>query len=112
MQTLMYFYVCSGLLLAALSLPLMRRKIKPNGLYGFRNKATMENPEVWYKVNHYSGQRLFIAGIGIALTAVLCYVWPGLSMTVDGYAFAVTGVGGGLLLWAILSSYLYLKSLG
>jgi uncharacterized membrane protein len=110
MQTLMLFYMGGGFLLAALALPMARRQIKPNGLYGFRNKATQENPELWYKVNEYAGRRLLTAGIGTVLTALLLAVWPGLNLTVDEYALAVTGVVGGLLLWAILTSYLYLRS--
>jgi len=111
MQTLMLLYISSGLLLAALSIPLIRRKIKPNGLFGFRVSATMENPKLWYKVNEYAGRRLLTAGIGIALAALFLYLWPGLNLTIESYALAVTGVVAGLLLWSILQSFLYMKSL-
>ena len=112
MQTLMLFYMGGGFLLAALALPMVRRQIKPNGLYGFRNRATMADPEKWYKVNEYAGRRLLTAGIGIALAALFIYMWPGLDLTIESYALAVTGVVAGLLLWAIVQSFLYMKSLG
>ena len=64
MITLMVMYVVSGLLLCGLAMPLMAGKIGPNGLYGFRVKATMENPQLWYAVNKYAGRRLLAAGIG------------------------------------------------
>ena len=111
MLTLMLLYISSGLLLAALSIPLIRRKIKPNGLFGFRVSATMENPELWYKVNEFAGRRLLVVGIAIALAALLLYVWPGLNLTVDSYALSVMGVVFGLLIWAMITSFLYLKSL-
>ena len=110
MQTLTYFYVFSGLLLSLLSIPLIRRKIKPNGLYGFRTPSTMENAELWYKVNEYAGRRLLVVGVGTVVVSLALALWPGMDMTVDSYALSVTGVVLGLLLWAILQSYLFMKS--
>jgi len=52
-QLLLLMYCSAGILLAILSIPLMRRKIPPNGLYGFRTQKTMDNPELWYLVNQY-----------------------------------------------------------
>jgi len=43
---LMYLSLFSGALLAALSVPMIMGKIPPNGLYGFRVKKTMENPDI------------------------------------------------------------------
>jgi hypothetical protein len=48
MTTLLILNVASGALLMALSLPLLWGKIPPNGLYGFRVRATLENPSIWY----------------------------------------------------------------
>jgi hypothetical protein len=46
MVFLMYMCIFSGFLLAALSVPMIMGKIPPNGLYGFRVRKTMENPEI------------------------------------------------------------------
>ena len=110
MQTLMLLYVGSGLLLTILAVPLIRRKIKPNGLYGFRTKTTMENPKLWYKVNEYSGRRLLVAGIGTMVASLVIYAWPGLNLTVDEYALAVLGVFLLFFTWVLWSSYTFYKS--
>jgi uncharacterized membrane protein len=80
----MTMYVAGGLLLVALSIPLILNKVKPNGLYGFRVSQTMENPEIWYSTNHYAGIWLLITGICTIVTAVCLFFIPGIS--VDTYA--------------------------
>lgn len=90
MQTLLYLYVGSGLVLTLISLPLIAGKIKPNTLYGFRVPATLDNPDLWYPVNRYAAKRLLIAGLLIILAAVGLYFWPG--MTPDIYAWAFLGM--------------------
>lgn len=109
MTFLVIFYVAAGLLLAGLSIPLILRRIPPNGLYGFRVRKTLENPEIWYTVNVFAGKRLLLVGLGTAVAAVVLYFWPGIS--VDAYALSILGVVGGLLLLALIQSFLYLRSL-
>ena len=53
MAFLFILFVCSGCLLAALSIPLIMGKIGPNPWYGFRVKCTLSDPVVWYAVNVY-----------------------------------------------------------
>ena len=85
MIILMMLFLFSGLLLAALSIPMIMGKIPPNGLYGFRVKKTLDNPEIWYPVNAYSGKWLLAASLvqalavwvvvfGAALTASIRYL--------------------------------------
>jgi|SRR5579872_2734244 len=62
MTTLLILFTSSGLLLAALSVPLILHKIGRNPWYGFRVKKTLEDPAVWYPVNAYAAKRLFVAG--------------------------------------------------
>jgi len=38
-----------------LGLPLVFKKVKPNLFYGFRVRATVENPDLWYKYNRLAG---------------------------------------------------------
>ena len=45
--TLLMMHVGSGLVLTALSFPLIRGKIGPNPWYGFRVRQTLENPAIW-----------------------------------------------------------------
>ena len=48
METILVLYVGIGLLLILVAIPLIRKKIKPNHLYGFRVPQTLNDPEVWY----------------------------------------------------------------
>ena len=53
----------SGVILIALGIPLWLKRIKPNHMYGFRIKATLENANIWYEVNARCGRQLFFLGI-------------------------------------------------
>ena len=109
MLTLMIAFVAFGLLLAAISVPMILGKIPPNGLYGFRVKKTMENPEIWYKVNAYSGKWLFAASLVQAAASAGLYFLPGLSL--DGYAYTLLAVWMGTFSVAMIFSVKYLRSL-
>ena len=108
MEILLALYAFSGLLLAGLSVPLILGKIPPNGLYGFRIPATIENPQLWYKVNAYSGKRLLVVGLGSALGSIILYYTMNTSL--DAYALSCLGLFLAMFLWAIITSFLYLKS--
>ena len=58
MAVLLAFYVGSGLLLIGLSVPLIRRKVRPNGWYGFHVRQTLADPDIWYAANAYAGKSL------------------------------------------------------
>jgi uncharacterized membrane protein len=111
MQSWMFFYMGGGFLLAAFALPMARRKNKPGKLAIFPQRGRLEDQDRWYKANEYAGRRFLMVGIGTALTALFLYIWPGLDLSEQEYILAVTAVVGGLLLWAILTSYLFYKSL-
>lgn len=54
-----------------LAVPLIRRKVAPNALYGVRVKATFADEEVWYDANERSGRDLFLIGATELLGALL-----------------------------------------
>ena len=99
----------SGLVLAAISVPLILGKIPPNGLYGFRVKKTMENPDIWYPVNAYGGKWLLVASLCMVSAAVGFAFIPGIA--VDVYSNII------LLVWVIIftivlvATFRYMKSL-
>ncbi|MEW5870665.1 MAG: SdpI family protein [Chloroflexota bacterium] len=100
MTTLLLLYLTSGLLLALLSLPLIAGIIPPNPIYGFRTRATLSDPKLWYPANRCAGRWLLANGLSVALAALLLYPIPGLS--IDAYALAclvVVVVGLALALW-------------
>ena len=49
METILVLYAGIGLLLILVAIPLIRKKIKPNHLYGFRVPQTLNDPDVWYQ---------------------------------------------------------------
>ncbi len=109
MISLLALYSFGGLLLAGLSVPLILQKIPPNGLYGFRSRSTLENQQLWYKVNAYAGRRLLVVGLGTALVSIILFYTS--ANNIDQYALSCLGLFLALFLWAILSSFLYLRSI-
>ena len=74
MAVLIFSYAFFGLVMVGLAIPLIRRKIRPNGAYGFRFASAMADPEVWYPVNAYGGRLMLIYG-GLILAAALLLDW-------------------------------------
>lgn len=109
MKILMIMFLFSGGLLSALSVPLMMGKIPPNGLYGFRVKKTMDNPEIWFPVNAYSGKWLLAAGLVLDLAAVGLFFVPGISL--DVYSYAILAVWVVMFTIGMVASFRYLNSL-
>jgi uncharacterized membrane protein len=64
-------FMCNGLLFIILGIPLYLKKIKPNGIYGFRTEKTMSDPNIWYAVNRTGGIDMCIAGLVIILGSLL-----------------------------------------
>jgi hypothetical protein len=109
METILALYVILGLLMVVLALPLIKRKVKPNGLYGFRVPQTLNDPEVWYAVNAHFGRRLLVTGVATTLTALLLYRLPGLD--VDRYAWALLAVFALFFGVGLVQSWLYMNTL-
>ena len=109
MEILLALYALGGLLLAGLSVPLILHKIPPNGLYGFRIPSTLDDPELWYTVNAYAGKRFLVAGLGTSVGAISLYFTS--PPNVDVYALSCLGLFLAFFLWAMITSFLYLKSL-
>ena len=109
MTTLLILYVGSGLLLVLVSLPLLWGKIPPNPIYGFRVRATLENPAIWYPANRYAAKRLIWTGVVVVAAALILYRIPGLSL--DRYALGCLAVFMVTLAAALIQSFRYLWSL-
>jgi hypothetical protein len=86
MAIMLASYVGMGIVLALVSIPLIRKQIRPNYWYGVRIPQTMNNTEVWYDVNAYVGKRLFAIGILSIVAAVGLYLIPHLAL--DTYTIA------------------------
>ncbi len=60
-----------GLLFVGISLPLVRRRVPPNQLYGLRVPATFADEWVWYEANARSGRDFITLGLAIMVVAVV-----------------------------------------
>jgi uncharacterized membrane protein len=108
-ETILILYVGIGLLSAVVAVPLIKRKVKPNALYGFRVPQTLNDPAAWYAVNAHFGRRLLLTGLATALAAALLYRMPGLD--VDSYAWALLAIYGVFFGIGLVQSWRYMKSL-
>jgi hypothetical protein len=109
MFTLFVFYVGIGLVSLLIALPLIFEMVKPNYFYGFRIRATLDDPAVWYAVNKYFAKRLFVVGITESISAVFLYFIPGI--TVDGYSLSVLAIFVVAFSIAMYQSMKYIKNL-
>jgi hypothetical protein len=109
MEILLALYAFGGILLAALSVPLILRKIPPNGLYGFRIPATLNDPQLWYSVNAFAGRRFLVVGLGTSLGSILLYLTS--DHNVDTYAYSCLGLFLAFFIWGIITSILHLRAL-
>jgi uncharacterized membrane protein len=108
MIMLLVMYVVFNVFLALIAIPLILGKIKPNGLYGFRVRDTLEDERVWYATNRHFGTRLLVVSQVNVLASVLLYVVPGLSL--DTYALACLAILALAFAAAFVQSWRYMKS--
>ncbi len=106
---LLLVFVGLGILSILIALPLIDEKVKPNPFYGFRVRATLENPKVWYAVNRYFGQRLLFVGVVQIVIAIALFVIPNIS--IEGYVFGVLVIFVIAFTIGMMQSFNYLKSI-
>jgi hypothetical protein len=68
--------IASALLIIAVSIPLVKHKIKMNHLYGIRIKKSFESEDNWYIINEYGGKQLIIWSIPMILVGLICFFVP------------------------------------
>jgi len=51
MTLIAILFTLSGVMLAALGVPMLLGRVPPNSLYGFRTPATIGEPALWYPEN-------------------------------------------------------------
>ena len=107
---LLAVYLLSGLLLVGLSVPLIRGRVPPNPLYGFRVRRTLEEPAVWYAANRYAAWRLLWLGVALVVVAAACYLVRGVGFV--AYALACSAVLLVGLAVALARSFRHLRRLG
>ena len=93
--------VGTGTVLILMALPLLFRRIGPNGLYGLRVPATFANEWVWYEANAKSARDMCVLG---AVLIILPFALQATAVVPPALHFAVAGVAtiGGLVAIAIV----------
>jgi hypothetical protein len=109
MTALLILHLASGVLLMLLSLPLLWEKVPPNGLYGFRVKATLENPQIWYAANKFAAKRLLVASAVLVMAALILYFIPGIGA--DTYSIGCLFLFAVPFITGLVQSLRYVKSL-
>lgn len=79
-------FTAVGALFIGLALPLMRRRVPPNSLYGLRVPATFADEWVWYEANAQCGRDLIVLGAVEILLALFLTLLPG--VTLEKYVLA------------------------
>lgn len=89
-------FAAADLLMIGISIPLLRRRIPPNMLYGLRVRATFADEWVWYEANARTARDMIACGaVHLVLTVILAGQ-TGLSAT------AATSVSAALLVLGVL----------
>ena len=97
-----------ALLIIAVSVPLVMRKIPMNRFYGIRFKKSFESDENWYKINAYGGKQLIAWSIVLLIIGALAVVFPAKE---DGVFPILIGAAPLITLIPAYMSYLYSKKL-
>lgn len=106
---LLTLFLTSGGLIVLLSIPLIRCKVPPNSLYGFRVRRTLENPDIWYPANVYAAWHMLGLGAAIMIAACLAYFVVGSDIAWFGSVVGiVTAIGLSTMLFR---SFRYLRKL-
>jgi uncharacterized membrane protein len=72
-----------GLLIAAISLPLLFRKVRPNHWYGVRVPAAFVSTENWYLVNEFGAKRLLGFSLFLLVLGLVHLTLPRMPWWVD-----------------------------
>ena len=76
LQVLAALTVGVGLVMFVLAIPLMRARVPPNGIYGFRTKAAFASESDWYRINSQGGRYLAISSLVILLVGGIGFFLP------------------------------------
>ncbi len=96
--------------MAGLAIPMIKKKVSPNHLYGFRTPKTLSNEEIWYKANHFAGKAMFAAGVAMIISSLLLFLLGG-QLEKDPLAYTMLVLGISPLSVATVACFLYLRKL-
>lgn len=65
-----------ALILILISIPLIKRKVPMNKVYGVRIKKAFESEENWYKINIYGGKQLVSWSLPLVVLGIATFFLP------------------------------------
>jgi len=65
-----------GILIIAVSIPLLKNKIRMNCWYGMRFRKSFKSNENWYKINSYGAKRMILWSLVIIIIGLLTFFLP------------------------------------
>lgn len=68
--------VVAGILMIALSIPLILEKVKMNHWYGVRLPISFTSDGNWYTMNKHGGRKLSIAGAVLIIIGIILFFIP------------------------------------
>jgi membrane associated rhomboid family serine protease len=90
----------ASLIMITIAIPLLRRRVPPNALYGLRVPATFADEWVWYEANARSGRDVFALGVLLLIMSVVIPVLEFGTVAYVAWAAALVGaIGAGILGW-------------
>jgi hypothetical protein len=97
-----------ALLIIGLALPLLRRRVGMNSLYGVRFGRSFESEELWYDINEFGARRLIRWSIVLLMVGIATFFVPlgGRSWLTLGFAMAPL-----LLVIPCIETYRYARGL-
>ncbi len=107
----MLLFVCTGLLLVGLSIPLLLRRVKPNGWYGFRVPKTLSDERIWYESNAYTARWLLAAGLLHTVVSFTLYFIPAFRANLNVYATTCGIIFMMAFTFVIILSFRHLRTL-
>lgn len=69
-------WTLAGLLCVALSISLIRGRVRRNAFYGVRFPESFASDDAWLAINRFGGKRLAAWSPALVLTGVACFLLP------------------------------------
>ncbi len=102
------FLIATGLLVTAISVPLLRGMVKMNGLYGVRFPKSFQSDAIWYDVNKFGAKRLIFWSVPVVAAGLVSMM---VSYDGDDALAYIFGLAPICYLISAVECYLYLRKL-
>ena len=94
MNVIALVHIIAGIMIVAVSRPLIKSKIGMNSFYGFRIPAAFESDRRWYAINAFGGRMFLRWGLAIIVTGVTGISLPQKFWLIYAYGSLVIVLGG------------------